>query len=77
MDGEREVERSDPWKQRQRAATTPQTPHEGQVRYEDRNGGFAQALEKGKEKEAHRKFSLNMRGLTRRKSIKGRERYVG
>ena len=70
----------DPWKQRQRAATTPQTPHEGPIRYED----IMRTAIKSPPPPPYtpvkdRKLSLGMRGLTRRKSVRGRsdDRYLG
>jgi hypothetical protein len=66
----------DPWKQRQRSATTPQTPHEGPVRYADIMGN---ARKPAPYIPGHaRNLSLGMRGLTRRKSVRGRsDRYLG
>jgi len=72
-----QLEELDPWKQRQRAATTPQTASEGPVRYEDimKNAIKAPPVSYSPTKE--RKLSLGMRGLSRRKSIRGKDRYVG
>jgi hypothetical protein len=61
-----EVDREiDQWKQRQRAATTP--PAEV--------GSIIKASLQKETKE--RAYSLGMRGLTRRKSVRGRERFLG
>jgi hypothetical protein len=73
------TEEMDPWKQRQRAATTPQTPHEGPVRYEDIMRTAIKAPPPPPYSPVkERKLSLGMRGLTRRKSVRGRsDRYLG
>lgn len=73
-----QAEESDPWKLRQRAATTPQTPRDGPVRYQDilKNAVRVQTLPP-QSPTTERKFSLGMRGLSRRKSIRGKDRYLG
>jgi hypothetical protein len=73
-----EFEELDPWKQRQRAATTPQTPHDGPLRYEDIMSSVVRAPPPPPYiPKTERKLSLGMRGLARRKSIRGKDRYLG
>lgn len=76
IEEEEEPVELDPWKQRQRSATTPQTPHEGPVRYADIMGNARKPAPyiPGQA----RNLGLGMRGLTRRKSVRGRsDRYLG
>lgn len=68
---EDEVTELDPWRQRQRAATTPQTEHDGPMRYQDIMAQASQSDVK------ERKYSLGMRGLSRRKSVRGKDRFLG
>jgi len=72
------LEELDPWKQRQRAATTPQAPNEIPVRYEDIMKNVIRAPPPAPYSPTkERKLSLGMRGLSRRKSIRGKDRYLG
>jgi len=77
--GEDDLDENDPWKQRQRAVTTPQTPHEGPIRYQDIiNGAIKAPPPAPPSPTKERKLSLGMRGLSRRKSVRGRsDRYLG
>lgn len=77
-EAEDQIKELDPWKQRQRAHTTPQTPHDGPLRY----GDIMKNVVRSPPPPAYstikqRKMSLGMRGLARRRSVRGRDRYLG
>lgn len=73
-----QLDELDLYKQRQRAATTPQSSHDGPLRYEDimrnvKRGPPPPQYSPTKE----RKLTIGVRGLSRRKSIRGKDRYIG
>jgi hypothetical protein len=81
-----QLDEQDPWKQRHRAATTPQTLHDGPVRYADIMRNASRNTNRNANKgpppaplspKKERALSLGMRGLSRRKSIRGKDRYLG
>lgn len=71
------VDEMDPWKQRQRAATTPLTHYDAPVRYEDIMRNAVKGPPPAAVRTKDRSMSLGMRGLARRKSVKGKDRYLG